>query len=174
VGIHRCDESCAQVSPEVQELTHTSVAVVCAGIKPALDIDMTLSYLRSAGVPIIGLGSDDFPAFYSRKSGFKVDFNAIDAETAAWILHTKWRLGLTGGALIANPMPAEFEPNVNDMEMAIRNALAAAKKSGVRGKSYSDRLNFSSDLELAYNNARVGAQLACEYVKAEEQCLNKE
>lgn len=181
-GVHRGGEVTMDISADLQELAHTSVAVICAGAKSLLDIGLTLEYLETMGVPVIGLGTDDFPAFYSRKSGYKVDFNAKDPETVAWILHTKWRLGLTGGAVIANPIPVQYELDNDNMETVIKRALASAKKSGIRGKDttpfllsrikdYTDGVSFASNLELAYSNARSAAKIAVEYMKAEEQCI---
>jgi len=182
-GVHRGAEITMDISADLQELANTSVAVICAGAKSLLDIGLTLEYLETMGVPVIGLDTDDFPAFYSRKSGFKVDFNAKDPETVAWILHTKWRLGLAGGAVIANPIPAEFELDNDDMEVVIKRALASAKQHGIRGKDttpfllshikdYTEGVSFASNLELAYNNARNAAKIAVEYTKAEAQCLS--
>lgn len=182
-GVHRRGETALDISADLQELANTSVAVVCTGAKSLPDIGLTLEYLETMGVPVIGLGTDDFPAFYSRKSGFKVDFNAQDPETVAWILHTKWRLGLAGGAVIANPMPLQHELESDNMETVIKRALAAAKKTGIRGKDttpfllarikdYTEGVSFSSNLDLAYNNARSAAKIAVEYVKAAEQCIS--
>lgn len=181
-GVHRDGEPGMDISADLQELAHTSVAVVCTGAKSLPDIGRTLEYLEAMSVPVIGLGTNDFPALYSRKSGYKVDFNAEDAETVAWILYTKWRLGLVGGAVIANPIPAEFEPGNDDMEIVIRRALAATKRNRIRDrevasfrrshiKEYTEGGSFSSNPELVYNNVRSAARIAIEYIKAEQQCI---
>lgn len=126
-GVHRGAEVTMDVSADLQELANTAVAVVCAGAKSLLDIPKTLEYLETQGVPVLGIGTEDFPAFYCRKSGCQVDFNVPDAATAAKILRTKWDLGLAGGFVIANPIPKEYELDYNEMEAVINKALDAAK-----------------------------------------------
>ena len=107
-GVHRGAQQTMDISADLQELAHTNVAVVGAGCKSILDIGLTLEYLETMGVPVLGYKTDDFPAFYTRKSGFGVDYNLPDSKTAAKILKTKWDLKLNGGVLIANPIPEEY------------------------------------------------------------------
>ena len=128
------------------------------------------------GVPVLGMDTNDFPAFYCRKSGCKVDVNVPDAATAAKILRTKWDLGLKGGFVIANPIPAEYELDYNEMEAVINRALEAAKAEGIHGKDttpfllahikdYTKGVSLASNLQLAYNNARMAAKIAIAYSK---------
>ena len=170
-GVHRGAAQTMDISADLQELARTSVAVVGAGAKSLLDIGLTLEYLETMGVPVIGLDTDDFPAFYCRKSGYKVDYSAKDAQEVAKILRAKWDLGLAGGALIANPIPKEYELDFDEMEGVIRGALALAEEQGVRGKESTPFLlahikeatkgvSLASNLELAYNNARAAARIA--------------
>ena len=134
-GVHRGATETMDISADLQELAHTPVAVVGAGCKSILDIGLTLEYLETMGVPVLGYQTDDFPAFYCRKSGFGVDYNIPDAQTAAKIMKTKWDLGLEGGMLIANPIPAEYELDYDYMEKVINEALEMAKKDGIHGKA---------------------------------------
>ena len=175
-GVHRGAETTFDISADLQELANTGVAVVCAGAKSLLDIPKTLEYLETMGVPVLGMGTDDFPAFYCRKSGCKVDANVPDAATAAKILRTKWDLGLKGGFVIANPIPAEYELDFNEMEGVINKALEAAKAEGIHGKDttpfllahikdYTKGVSLASNLQLAYNNARMAAKIAIAYSK---------
>ncbi len=175
-GVHRGAETTMDISADLQELANTRVAVICAGAKSLLDIGLTLEYLETMGVPVIGLETDDFPAFYCRKSGFGVDFNAPDDATAAKIMKTKWDLGLKGGAVIANPIPAEYELDFDEMNAVIERAIESAKKDGIRGKDttpyllahikdYTEGVSLASNLQLAYDNARRAARIAVEYTK---------
>ena len=175
-GVHRGAETTFDISADLQELAGTQVAVVCAGAKSLLDIAKTLEYLETMGVPVMGMDTDDFPAFYCRKSGYKVDVNVPDAATAAKILRTKWDLGLRGGAVIGNPIPKEYELDFDEMEGVINRALQAAKDAGIDGKDttpfllahikdYTKGVSFASNLQLAYNNARVASRIAIELAK---------
>ncbi len=175
-GVHRGAESTFDISADLQELANTGVAVVCAGAKSLLDIPKTLEYLETMGVPVLGMDTNDFPAFYCRRSGHKVDASIPDAATAAKILRTKWDLGLKGGFVIANPIPAEYELDYNEMEAVINRALEAAKAEGIHGKDttpfllahikdYTKGVSLASNLQLAYNNARMAAKIAIAYSK---------
>ncbi len=170
-GVHRGAAETMDISADLQELAHTPVAVVGAGAKSLLDIGLTLEYLETMGVPVIGVDTEDFPAFYCRKSGFKVDFNAKDETLIAKILKTKWDLNLAGGALIANPIPAAYELDFDEMEAVINRALVLAKEGGIHGKETTPFLlkhikemtkgvSLASNLQLAYNNARVASKIA--------------
>lgn len=172
-GVHRHGEITMDVSADLQELKQTSVAVVCAGAKQILDIGRTLEYLETMGVPVLGNGTADFPAFYCRKSGFGVDYAAKDEAEIASILKTKWDLGLAGGVLIGNPIPEEYALDYDYMEGVIQQALAEAEERKIRGKDITPFLlakvkeitkgvSFASNVQLAYNNARVAARIARE------------
>ncbi len=173
-GVHRGAETTMDISADLQELANTSVAVICAGAKSLLDIGLTLEYLETMGVPVIGLKTDDFPAFYCRKSGFGVDYNAPDEETVAKVMKAKWGLGLKGGSVIANPIPKEYELDYDEMEAVINKALKAAEEEGIHGKAttpfllthikeYTDGVSLASNLQLAYHNAREAAKIAVAY-----------
>lgn len=164
------------ISADLQELAHTSVAVVCAGAKQILDIGRTLEYLETMGVPVIGVGTDEFPAFYCRRSGHKLDYAAKDEAEIAAILKAKWALGMEGGVLIANPIDEADGLDFNYMEGIINVALEAADAAGVHGKDITPFLlakvkeltggeSFKSNVALALNNARVAAKIAVEYAK---------
>ena len=154
----------------------TETMDISAGAKSILDIGLTLEYLETMGVPVVGVDTDDFPAFYCRKSGFRVDYNAKDANEIARIIKTKWDVGLEGGALIANPIPKEYELDFDEMETVINRALSMAKEQGIHGKDTTPFLlahikdltggeSLASNLQLAYNNARVASRIAVEYCK---------
>ena len=175
-GVHRGGEVTMDVSADLQELKQTPVAVVCAGAKQILDIGRTLEYLETMGVPVLGNGTSDFPAFYCRKSGFGVDYAAKDEAEIAAIINTKRALGLEGGVLIANPIPEEYALDFDEMERVINAALAEADEKGVRGKEITPFLlakikqitkgvSFASNVQLAYHNARVAAKIAAELCK---------
>lgn len=175
-GVHRRGETTMDISADLQELKQTPVAVVCAGAKQILDIGRTLEYLETMGVPVIGNGTANFPAFYCRKSGFGVDYAAKDETEIAAIIKTKWVLGLQGGVLIGNPIPEEYALDFDQMESVISEALAEADEQGVRGKEITPFLlakikeitkgvSFASNVQLAYNNARVAAKIAKELCK---------
>jgi len=175
-GVHRGATETMDISADLQELAHTPVCVVGAGCKSLLDIGLTLEYLETFGVPVLGYQTNDFPAFYCRKSGFGVDYNLKDAKEAASILKTKWDLGLEGGVLIGNPIPEEYALDFDEMEVVINQALKEAKEKGIRGKGttpfllsrikdISKGVSFASNLQLAYNNAKVASQIAVEYAK---------
>ena len=175
-GVHRGGEVTMDISADLQELAHTSVAVVCAGAKQILDIGRTLEYLETMGVPVIGVGTDEFPAFYCRQSGHKLDYAASSETEIAAILKAKWSLGLDGGVLIGNPIPEEFGLDFTKMEGVIDEALAAADAAGVHGKDITPFLlakvkeltggeSFNSNVQLALNNARCAAKIASEYAK---------
>ena len=175
-GVHRGGEVTMDVSADLQELKQTPVAVVCAGAKQILDIGRTLEYLETMGVPVLGNGTSDVPAFYCRKSGFGVDYAAKDEAEIAAIINTKRALGLEGGVLIANPIPEEYALDFDEMERVINAALAEADEKGVRGKEITPFLlakikqitkgvSFASNVQLAYHNARVAAKIAAELCK---------
>lgn len=175
-GVHRGAQETMDISADLQEFAHTNVCVISAGCKSILDIGLTLEYLETFGVPVLGYQTSEFPAFYSKTSGFGVDYEAKDAKEVARILKTKWDLGLQGGVLVGNPIPDEYSMDHNVIDKAIDKALDMAKEKGIRGKGTTPFLlatikdltggdSFASNLQLAYNNARVASQIAVEYSK---------
>ena len=175
-GVHRGATTTMDISADLQELAHTPVAVVCAGAKMILDIGLTLEYLETMGVPVLGYNTDQFPAFYCRRSGFGVDYTAKSAAEIAKIARTKWDLGLAGGMLIGNPVPEEYALDFDEMSAVIDKALAAAEKDHVHGKNitpyllahiveYTGGKSLATNIQLAYNNARLAAKMAVELAK---------
>ena len=170
-GVHRGGEVTMDISADLQELAHTPVCVVCAGAKQILDIGRTLEYLETMGVPVIGNGTEDFPAFYCRKSGYKVDYAAKDESDIARVIKTSYDLGLAGGMLVGNPCPEEYAQDFDKMESVIQRALADAEKAGVRGKATTPFLlakiveltggeSLATNIQLALNNAKCAAKIA--------------
>jgi len=173
-GVHRGGEDSMDISADLQELAHTQVAVVCAGAKMILDIGRTLEYLETMGVPVLGMDTDDFPAFYCRKSGFGVDFNAKTPADVAAIAKVKWDMGLEGGMLIGNPVPEQYAMDFDEMSAVIDKAMAAADAAGVKGKHITPFLlahiveltggdSLKTNMQLAFNNARTAAKIAVAY-----------
>jgi pseudouridylate synthase len=171
-GVHRGAEHTFDISADLQQLAQTNVAVVCAGAKSILDIGLTLEYLETFGVPIVGYQTNDFPAFYTRKSGYKVDCVANSPEEIADILKAKWEIPyLNGGVLIANPIPEEFSMNKGQIDRAIEKALELAEDEGIKGKEITPFLlaavekitegkSLVSNIELVLNNAALAATIA--------------
>ena len=175
-GVHRGAAESFDISADLQELAHTNVAVVCAGAKSILDIGLTLEYLETNGVPVVGFQTDELPAFYTRKSGFGVDYRVDTEKELALALKAKWDLGLNGGLVIANPIPVAFEMDYDAITSAINTAVAEAEKAGIKGKESTPFLlakvkeltggdSLDSNIELVYNNAKVAAKLAVEFAK---------
>ena len=173
-GVHRGAQETFDISADLMELAKTNVAVVCAGAKSILDIGLTLEVLETHGVPVVGYDTEDFPAFYTRKSGFGVDVTVRSAKEVASMLQAKWDLGLQGGVLIANPIPEEYAMDEAQITHAIDTALAEAEQQGVRGKEITPFLlakvkaitegrSLQSNIQLVYNNAKIGSQIAVEY-----------
>jgi len=173
-GVHRGAESSMDVSADLDELGRTDVAVVCAGAKSILDISKTLEYLETKGVPVVVYRGDEFPAFYTSRSGLRAELRMDSAADIAAMLMAKWNLGLSGGAVIANPIPVEYEMAPAIINAAIDKALAEASAAGVRGKDVTPFLlakvkdltggdSLESNIALVMNNARLAAELALEY-----------
>ncbi len=172
-GVHRGAQETFDISADLMELAQTNVAVVCAGCKSILDIGLTLEHLETHGVPVIGYQTEDFPAFYTRKSGYKVDYKADDALAIAKTAKAKWEMGLQGGVVVGNPIPEEFEMDYDIITKAIEDAVKEAADTGIRGKESTPFLlskikaitggeSLNSNIELVYNNARVGSKIAKE------------
>ncbi|HBY56678.1 MAG TPA: pseudouridine-5-phosphate glycosidase [Candidatus Atribacteria bacterium] len=170
-GAHRGAEKTFDVSADLQELARTPVVVVCAGAKSILDLSLTLEYLETMGVPIIGFRTDEFPAFYCRESGLKVDYTVEDEIEAARIIKTKWDLGLKSAIVIANPIPEEYALSRTYVNRIVNRTILEAAKKGIKGKKLTpyllSRINelsegkcLAANIELVKNNARVGAKIA--------------
>jgi len=170
-GVHRGAAESFDISADLTELAHTSVAVVSAGVKSILDIGLTLEKLETLGVPVIAFGTSEFPAFFSRESGFTAPLRADTAGDIARILRAKWDLGLAGGALIANPIPAESEIPASEIGPIIRDALGEMSTRGISGKDATPFLlgkiveltggrSLRANIALVKNNARVAAAIA--------------
>lgn len=170
-GVHRGAPESFDISADLQELAHTNVAVVCAGAKSILDIGLTLEYLETQGVPVIGYGTDELPAFYTSRSGYAVDYRVDSPEETAEALKAKWDLGLEGGVVIANPIPAEYEMDPEVINGAIAAAVKESEDKGIKGKESTPFLlakvkeltggaSLDSNIQLVYNNVKVGAQIA--------------
>ncbi|MBD8016610.1 pseudouridine-5'-phosphate glycosidase [Microbacterium sp. APC 3898] len=175
-GVHRGAETTMDISADLEELSNTGVAVVCAGAKSILDIGLTLEYLETKGVPVIGYQTDDMPAFYTRSSGFDLTFRSDDAAELAEVLKAKWDLGITGGAVIANPIPAEHALEDSFINGIITQAMTEANENGISGKEVTPFLlgkvkeltegkSLVANIELVKHNAKVGAELAVAYNK---------
>ena len=170
-GVHRGAETSFDISADLQELAKTSVAVVCAGVKSILDIGLTLEYLETYGVPVIGVGQQQFPAFFTRDSGYKADFQFDSPLEQAAFIQTKWQLGLAGGVVVANPVPVEFAMAKAEIDRITEQALGEAQQQGVSGKAVTPFLlarikdltegrSLATNIALVKHNALVGAQLA--------------
>jgi pseudouridine-5'-phosphate glycosidase len=175
-GVHRGAEKTMDISADLQEFANTPVAVVCAGAKSILDLGLTLEYLETYGVPVLGLRTDEFPAFFCRTSGHKLDYNCPDEATVAKIMKTKWDIGLKGGAVIGNPIPEQYALDPVWMEEIIQKALKQADEQNIHGKNITpfllahikdmtEGVSFASNLQLAYNNARAASKIAVAYSK---------
>ncbi|MHB1340976.1 MAG: pseudouridine-5'-phosphate glycosidase [Coriobacteriia bacterium] len=175
-GVHRGAETSMDVSADLQELARTDVAVVCAGAKSVLDLGLTLEYLETHGVPVLGFATDEFPAFYTRSSGFGVDARVETPEEIAAVLRVRRELGLAGGVVIANPIASEHEIPHAEIDAVIERALAEADASGVRGKDVTPFLlgriheltggrSETANKELVYSNVRLAARIAAALAK---------
>ena len=175
-GVHRGAQETMDISADLQEFAHTNVCVVSAGCKSILDIGLTLEYLETYGVPVLGYQTSEFPCFYCETSGFGVDYAVKDAKEVADILKTKWDLGLQGGVLVGNPIPHEYSMDHKVIDEVINKALDMAKEQGIKGKATTPFLlatikdltggdSLASNLQLAYNNAKVASQIAVEFSK---------
>jgi pseudouridylate synthase len=170
-GVHRGAETSFDISADLQELARTSVAVVCAGAKSILDLGLTLEYLETHGVPVVSIGQENFAAFYTPDSGLKADFRIDDAAGQARFLKTKWDLGLQGGVVISNPVPAAAAMPKDEIDGITAQALAEAAAQGIAGKAVTPYLlarikdltggrSLATNIALIRHNAVVGAQLA--------------
>ena len=175
-GVHRGAENSMDISADLEELAKTNVCVVCAGPKAILDIGLTLQYLETKGVPVIGYKTSELPAFYSSESGFDVDYKIDSALEIAEILKTKWNLLIDGGVLVANPIPIAFELETSVMDEAIRQAIIDADNENITGKEITPYLlskvneitqgkSLEANIKLIQNNAALAAKIALHYSK---------
>ncbi len=175
-GVHRGAETTMDISADLEELSNTDVAVICAGAKSILDIGLTLEYLETKGVPVYGYETEELPAFYTRKSGFKVDYRLDSPEEIAAALKTKWDLKLKGGVVVANPIPEEYSMDADFITKVIEDAVDEAGEKGIKGKDTTPFLlskvkdvtkgdSLEANIHLVYNNADLAAKIACEYKK---------
>lgn len=174
-GVHRGAQTTMDISADLDELAQTDVAVVCAGAKSILDLGLTLEYLETKGVPVIGYNTESLPAFFVPRSEFKVNYMMTSAEQIAAMMKAKWDLKLQGGVVVANPIPQEFAMDEAVITKAIDDAVANMERDGVFGKDSTPYLlsavkeatqgaSLASNIELVYNNARLAAAIAKAYV----------
>ena len=170
-GVHRGAETTMDISADLEELAHTPVMVVCAGAKSILDLGLTLEYLETKGVPVIGYGTDELPAFYTRRSGFGVDYRVDSPEELAAFYAAQRGLDYPGGMLVTNPIPEKYAMDKDVIDVAIEQALASAKADGIHGKETTPYLlakvveltggeSLESNIQLVLNNAAVAARTA--------------
>ena len=175
-GVHRDAEKTFDISADLEELSKTNVCVVCAGAKAILDIGLTLEYLETKGVPVIGYKTSELPAFYSSISGFNVDYRIETASDIAEILKTKWNLSIKGGVLVTNPIPKTFELESVMMNEAINTAIIEADKEKIVGKEITPYLlakvneitqgkSLNANIKLIQNNAALAAKISLHYLK---------
>ena len=175
-GVHRGAETTMDISADLEELASTPVMVVCAGAKSILDLGLTLEYLETHGVPVIGYGTEELPAFYTRKSGFEGDYRMDSPAELAAAFHAAREMNLRGGMLVTNPIPEEYAMDHAVINQAIDQAITEAKEQGIHGKATTPFLlarvkdltggdSLDSNIQLVFNNARLAAQTAAELCK---------
>ncbi len=175
-GVHRGAETTMDISADLEELGQTPVMVVCAGAKSILDLGLTLEYLETKGVPVIGYGTEELPAFYTRQSGFGVDYRVDTPEELAAVFKTQQDLGMKGGILVTNPIPEEYAMPLDVINSAIDRAIAECNEKGIHGKATTPFLlarvaeltggdSLASNIRLVCNNAKVAAQTAVAFSK---------
>ena len=175
-GVHRGAQETFDISADLQELAKTNVTVVCAGAKAILDLPLTLEYLETMGVPVLGYKTEELPAFYNSHSGLKIDYKVDSAEEMARIIKAKRENGLVGGILLTNPIPEQYEMPKDVIDNAIATALKKMDEEGIKGKECTPLLlktiveltggdSLESNIKLVLNNAAVGSEVAKEYCK---------
>ena len=175
-GVHRGAENTFDISADLEELARTNVTVICAGAKAILDLPKTLEVLETKGVPVLGYQTQELPAFYTRKSGLKVDYELKDAEDAAVVIKAKREFGLTGGILITNPVPEEYSYDADEINAVIDDAVREAEEKHITGKEITPFLlariaeitggkSLEANIQLVFNNAAVGSEIAKAYCK---------
>lgn len=172
-GVHRGAETTMDISADLEELAQTPVVVVCAGVKSILDLGLTLEYLETKGVAVLGYQTKELPAFYTRNSGFTVDYQMDTPLEIALAFQAKQDLSLKGGMLVCNPIPEEFSMDADFIQSKIEEAIAEATALGIKGKDTTPFLldkiqkitsgeSLASNIQLVYNNAALAAKIACE------------
>ncbi len=175
-GVHRGAETTMDISADLEELARTPVMVVCAGAKSILDLGLTLEYLETKGVPVLGYQTEELPAFYTRKSGFGVDYRMDSPAELAAAFKAQNDMALGGGMLVTNPIPEEYSMPKDIIDAAIDQAIAECNEKGIKGKETTPFLlarvaeltggdSLASNIRLVYNNAKLTAQTAVEYCK---------
>ena len=175
-GVHRGAETTMDISADLEELGHTPVMVICAGAKSILDLGLTLEYLETKGVPVIGYGTEELPAFYTRRSGFRVDYRMDTPQELAAAFKAQNDMALGGGMLVTNPIPEEYAMPLDTINSAIDQAIAECNAQGIHGKETTPFLlarvaeltggdSLASNIQLVYNNAKLAAQTAAAYCK---------
>ena len=175
-GVHRGAETTMDISADLEELAHTPVMVVCAGAKSILDLGLTLEYLETHGVPVIGYGTEELPAFYTRTSGFSVDYRMDTPQELAQAFKAQNDMALGGGMLVTNPIPEAYSMDPAAINGAIDQAIAECSEKGIHGKATTPFLlarvaeltggdSLASNIQLVYNNARLAAQTAAAYCR---------
>lgn len=170
-GVHRGAETTMDISADLEELSRTNVAVICAGAKSILDLRLTLEYLETKGVPVLGYKTKELPAFFTSKSGLNLDYKMESAKQIADLLNTKWNLGINGGVVIANPIPHEFEMDPKLIEDVIEKAIEKANSLGIKGKDTTPFLldeiqkvtsgnSLEANIHLVYNNVKLACEIA--------------
>ena len=176
-GVHRGAETSMDISADLEELAHTPVMVICAGAKSILDLGLTLEYLETKGVPVLGYGTEELPAFYTRHSGHSVDYRVDTPEELAAIYMAQREMGYPGGLLVTNPIPERYSMDKAVIDDAIETALGEAAEQGVRGKAVTPFLlakvkdltggdSLDSNIQLVFNNARLAAKTAAAICRA--------
>ena len=176
-GVHRGAETTMDISADLEELAQTPVMVVCAGAKSILDLGLTLEYLETKGVPVLGYGTKELPAFYTRTSGFSVDYQMDTPEELAAAFKAQQDMGFKGGMLVTNPIPEEYAMPLETINAAIDQAIAECNKKGIHGKETTPFLlarvaeltggnSLASNIQLVFNNAKVAALTAKAYAEA--------
>ena len=170
-GVHRGAETTMDISADLEELAQTPVCVVCAGAKSILDLNLTMEYLETKGVPVVGFGTDELPAFYTRKSGIKVPWRLDDPKEIAAAIRASQAMGYPGGMLVVNPIPEEYSMDADVINKAIDDAIEQAKEKGIKGKEttpfllakikdLTDGSSLDANIQLVYNNVRLAAKIA--------------
>ena len=170
-GVHRGAETTMDISADLEELANTPVMVICAGAKSILDLGLTLEFLETRGVPVLGYQTEELPAFYTRHSGFSVDYRVDTPEELAQVFHTKREMGLKGGVLVGNPIPEQYSMDKATIDAAIDKAIAEAEEQGIHGKETTPFLlakvseltggdSLESNIQLVFNNVALGAKTA--------------
>ena len=175
-GVHRGAQTTMDISADLEELAHTPVMVICAGAKSILDLGLTLEYLETRGVPVLGYGTKELPAFYTRHSGFGVDYEVDSPEELARAFKAQGDLGFAGGMLVTNPIPEEYSMPKDVIDAAIDRAIKECEEQGIRGKDTTPFLlarvaeltggdSLASNIQLVFNNARLAARTASAYCR---------